>query len=365
MSGAMHSANGARTVVALGEVLLRLKSPGHERLLQTPLLEATFGGAEANVVMSLAGFGVPTALASVLPEGPLGDAAVAELRRAGVDARHVRRPAGGRVGVYYLEAGAAQRPARVLYDRAGSAFAEADPAAFDWDALFAGAGWFHVSGITPAVSASAAALCRAAVAAARARGVTVSCDYNYRAKLWQWGRPAPAVMREILPHVDVGIAGREDCQQVLGIAAPTEVPADLPGGGPNPAHYEALAARVLAAFPSLKMQVITLRESVSASRNGWSACALDRTGDGPTGETRFVTSRRYEITDMVDRVGAGDAFAAGLIHGLVTHQDLARALEFATAASCLKHSIPGDVNRVTVAEVEALVEGQGSGRVQR
>ena len=345
----------AGTVVALGEILLRLKAPGHERLLQTPALEATFGGAEANVVMSLAAFGVPTAMASVLPDGPLGDAAVAELRRAGVDVRHVLRQ-GERVGVYYLEAGAAQRPSRVLYDRAGSAFASADPGAFDWDALLAGAGWLHVSGITPAVSDAAARTCLAAVSVARTRGLGVSCDYNFRAKLWRYGRTPPEVMREIMQHVEVGIAGREDCQQVLGIESPP-CPADLPDGAPNPEHYRLLAERVLAAFPSLRLQVITLRSSHSASRNDWSACLHDR--------ARFVTSRRYEIADMVDRVGAGDAFSAGLLYGLRTYPEAADALEFATAASCLKHSIPGDVNRVDVSEVEALLRGGGGGRVQR
>jgi 2-dehydro-3-deoxygluconokinase len=354
VGGSAPPARGAR-VVALGEILLRLKSPGHERLFQTPVLEATFGGAEANVVMSLAGFGVPAAMATVLPEGPLGDAAVAELRRGGVDTRQVVRQ-GDRLGVYYLETGAAHRPSRVIYDRAGSAFATAGPQAFDWDAVFAGAGWFHVSGITPAVSASAARLCLAAATAARARGLTVSCDYNYRATLWRYGSSAPEVMRDIMHHVDVGIAGREDCQRVLGVPSPA-CPADLPDGGPNPEHYRALAERTLAEFPSLQVQVITLRESHSASRNGWSACLFDG--------TRFVTSRRYEITDMVDRVGAGDAFSAGFLYGLQAYPDAAAALEFATAASCLKHSIPGDVNRVTVAEVEALLYGDGGGRVQR
>lgn len=346
-------------VVALGELLLRLKSPGHERLLQTPVLEATFGGAEANVVMSLAGFGVPTRMATVLPDGPLGDAAVAELRRAGVDASHVRR-AGDRVGVYYLEAGAGPRPSRVVYDRADSAFAAAGADAFDWGRLFDGARWFHVSGITPAVSESAAALCLAAVRAADERGLTVSCDYNHRAKLWRWGRRPPEVMRDVMRHVHVGIAGREDCQQVLGLASP-DVPADLDDGAPNPEHYRLLAERALAEFPSLRLQVITLRTSHSASRNDWQACLAERAADG----ARFVTSRRYELTDMVDRVGAGDAFSAGLLHGLSAFDDAARALEFATAASALKHSIPGDVNRVSVAEVEALLQGESAGRVQR
>jgi 2-dehydro-3-deoxygluconokinase len=350
---------GGRTVVALGEILLRLKAPGHERLLQTPMLEATFGGAEANVAMSLAGFGLPARMATVLPEGPLGDAAVAELRRAGVDASHVRRR-GERLGLYFLEAGAGPRPSRVVYDRAGSAFALVGAGAFDWDALLDGAGWLHVSGITPAVSAAAAALCLDAVRAADERGLTVSCDYNHRAKLWRWGRAAPDVMREVMQHVHVGIAGREDCQHVLGVAAP-DVPADLADGAPNPAHYQALGERVLGEFPRLRLQVITLRASHSASRNDWSACVVERDGGG----SRFVASRRYALTDMVDRVGAGDAFSAGLLYGLVTGRAVADALEFATAASVLKHSIPGDVNRVGVAEVEALLRGESAGRVQR
>jgi len=339
-------------VVTLGEMMLRLKAPGRERLFQSPALEATFGGAEANVAVALAQWGLDAAFATVLPANPVGDAALAELRRFGVDTRLVRR-AGARVGIYYLEAGAAMRPSRVVYDRAGSAMAAATAADFDWDAAFAGARWFHVSGITPALSATAAALALEAVRQARRRGVTVSCDYNYRANLWSWGKPAPEVMRELVALVQVGIANEEDCQHALGI----ESGLDVRGGRLDAAGVGALAARVLEQFPNLEKQVITLRESHGADHNGWSACLADR--------TRFLESRRYDIPGIVDRVGGGDAFAAGLIYGLLTFGDEQRALEFATAAGCLKHTVPGDFNRVSVAEIETLLKGDASGRVQR
>lgn len=341
----------ADRVVTLGEIMLRLRAPGRERLFQSPSLEATFGGAESNVAVSLASFGVDAAFVTVLPANAVGDAAVAELRRFGVDTRLIRR-AGSRVGIYFLEAGANQRPSSVVYDRADSAITEAGPDDFDWDAVFDGARWFHISGITPALGTSAAELSLVAVRAARERGVTVSCDYNYRKNLWRYGRSAPDIMGELVRHVDVGIANEEDCQKSLGIDASV----DVHSGELDTAAYQDLAARVMAAFPNLTHQAITLRESVSADHNGWAACMYD-------GE-RFLESRRYEITHIVDRVGGGDAFSAGLIYGMLTGDD-ARALEFATAASCLKHSIPGDFNRVGVAEVEALMGGAGSGRVQR
>jgi 2-dehydro-3-deoxygluconokinase len=282
----------------------------------------------------------------------LGGACVGELRRFGVDTRHVART-DGRVGIYFLESGAAHRPSRVVYDREASSIALAGPGTFDWDAILRGARWFHVSGITPAVSASAARLCLEAVEAARGMGITVSLDVNHRANLWQYGKRAPEVMREIMRHVHVGIAGREDCQKALGV----DFPADASTGDVDVEHYRRLAERVLAEFPNLEMQVITLRESHSATHNGWSACLLDR--------ERFAVSRRYDLTDIVDRVGGGDAFSAGLVYGMLTYGDAARALEFATAASTLKHTIPGDFNRASVAEVEALMGGDGSGRVQR
>lgn len=339
-------------VVTFGEVMLRLKAPGFERLFQSPMLEATFGGAEANVAVSLAHYGVPVSFVSAVPANSVGDACIAELRRYGVDTAKVNRQ-GDRLGVYFLEPGANQRPSRVTYDRAGSSIALAKPGDFDWNAILDDADWFHISGVTPAISAGAADLAVEAVRAARTKGITVSCDYNYRKNLWRWGRTAPEVMRELVKHVQVGIANEEDCQKALGI----DVPVDVEHGRLDRDRYRTLAARVLEAFPNVEKQVITLRESHSADHNGWSAVLATRTG--------FLYSRQYEITDIVDRVGAGDSFAAGLIYGMLTDRDDARALEFATAASCLKHSILGDFNRVSVPEVEALMQGEASGRVQR
>jgi 2-dehydro-3-deoxygluconokinase len=339
-------------VVTFGEVMLRLKSPGLERLFQSPMLEATFGGAEANVAVSLAQYGVDARFVSAIPANNIGEACLATLRSFGVDTSAVRRQ-GERLGIYFLESGANQRPSRVTYDRAGSAIASATPDDFDWDAIFAGADWFHISGVTPAISASAAAVSVAAAKAARERGLTVSCDYNYRKNLWKYGKKATEVMRELVAQAHVGIANEEDCQKALGI----DVDVDVEGGALESEKYRALATQVLQAFPNLERQAITLRESESADRNGWSAVMQSRQG--------FAQSRKYEITDIVDRVGAGDSFAAGLIYGLRSYGDDQRALEFATAASCLKHSINGDFNRVTVSEVEALMHGEGSGRVQR
>jgi 2-dehydro-3-deoxygluconokinase len=341
------------TVVALGELLLRLKSPGYERLLQTGVLEATIGGAEANVASALAADGIATRFVSAVPDGPLGDAALAELRRFGVDVSRVRR-APGRLGLYYLEAGVGHRPPRVLYDRAGSTMAHADPADFDWTRLLEGARWLHVSGITPAISASASIVTRDAVRAAHLAGLTVSVDFNHRSALWRWGSAPSEVMPEILEHATIGIAGREDIQTMLGMPLRGKTST----GEPDLDAFEALAGAVLDRFPRMRMQAITIRESETASRNGWSA--LLRTRDGT------YRSRRWTISDMVDRIGAGDAFSAGLIYALLTHGDAhQRALDFATAASCLKHTIPGDVNRVRPSEVEALLGGDGTGRVQR
>jgi 2-dehydro-3-deoxygluconokinase len=261
----------------------------------------------------------------------------------------------GRLGTYYLEAGAGQRPPRVIYDRADSTMGRADPSSFDWKSLLAGARWLHVSGITPAISASAAQVTLDAVQAARGVGIAVSVDFNHRAALWKWGKSPAEVMPAIVDCATVVIAGREDLQKMLDMA--------LPGGSdaraPDLDAFERLAGAVLERFPVLESVAITLRESESASRNGWSALLRNRSG--------AYRSRRWEITEMVDRIGAGDAFAAGLIYGMLTYgpDQAARALEFATAASCLKHTIPGDVNRVRAAEVEALLAGDGTGRVQR
>lgn len=257
------------------------------------------------------------------------------------------------VGIYFLEGGANQRPTRVIYDRDGSAIATAGPGDFDWDAIFDGADWFHISGITPAISESASGLSLDAVRLARARGIPVSCDLNHRKNLWRYGKRAIDVMRELMHQVTVGIANEEDCQKSLGI----DLDVDVDSGNLDTDQYRGLAERVLEEFPNLEKQVISLRESRSADHNGWAACLHNR--------NEFLISRRYEITDIVDRVGGGDSFAAGMVYGLLAYGDDAQALEFAVAASCLKHSIPGDFNRVNVAEVEALMKGEGSGRVQR
>jgi 2-dehydro-3-deoxygluconokinase len=348
-----YNAPMKKTTVTFGEIMLRLASPGVERFLQTPHFRASFGGGEANVAVALAGFGVPSIYVTVLPKkNAIADAAVAELRSFGVDTSKIVRGK-GRMGVYYIEAGANQRPSKVIYDREHSAIALANRESLDWDNIFDGAHWYHLTGITPAISASAAELALESLSKARERGVTVSCDLNYRKNLWKWGKRADEVMPELIKQVDIAIANEEDVQMALGI--PADV--DVHSGRLDPLQYENLTAKVLQHYPNLKTIAITLRESKSASHNGWSACLNDR--------KEFLTSSHYDITHIVDRVGSGDSFAAGLIYGfqkLPTHRD---ALEFAVAASCLKHSIPGDFSRSTTEEVEALLKSGGSGRVQR
>lgn len=339
-------------VVTFGEIMLRLAPPGFERLLQTSQFQATFGGGEANVAVSLAAFGIPAAFVTALPENAIADAAIAEIRRFGVDTSLIIRRK-GRVGIYFLEAGANQRASKVVYDRDYSSIALAQPGEIEWNKVFDGAGWFHLTGITPALSQSAAALSLEAVRTAREKDLTVSCDLNYRKNLWKWGKPPDEIMREIVRNVDIAIANEEDVQKALGIQA--EV--DVESGKLDRSQYEKLTARVLGEFPNLKAIAITLRESHSASHNGWSACLNDR--------ERFLVSRKYEITHIVDRVGGGDSFAAGLIYGMLSLKDHQEALEFAVATSALKHSIIGDFNRVSVEEVKSLLRGGGSGRVQR
>jgi len=342
-----------KPTVTFGEIMLRLAPPGFERFLQTPQFVATFGGGEANVAVALASLGAPASYVTVLPpSNPIADACIGELRRFGVDTSHIVRGK-GRVGIYYLEAGANQRPSKVVYDRANSAIALAKPGDIDWNAAFAGAGWFHITGITPAISESAAALAMESVKIARDHGLTVSCDLNYRKNLWKWGKSAAEVMRELVKSVDIAIANEEDVQMALGI----EVDIDVHAGKLDRVQYLKLAESVLAAYPQMKAIAISLRESHSASHNGWAACLHDR--------NHFLVSRTYEITHIVDRVGGGDSFAAGLIYGWQQFSDRQDALEFAVAASCLKHSIPGDFNRTSADEVHALLKGGGSGRVQR
>lgn len=333
--------------------MLRLAPPGFERFLQSPQFVATFGGGEANVAVAVSNFGHPARYVTVLPpNNPISDAFIGEMRRFGVDANPIVRGK-GRFGIYFVEPGANQRPSKVVYDREGSSIALAKPGDIDWAKTFDGAGWFHVTGITPAISESSAALALEGARKARELGLTVSCDLNFRKNLWKWGKKAADVMPELFALTDIGIANEEDCQMALGI----EAGVDVHSGHLERDSYRQLTDKVLAAYPTLKVLAITLRESKSASHNGWSACLNNR--------SEFLLSRHYEITHIVDRVGGGDSFAGGLIYGLLTLPDHQAALEFAVAASCLKHSIPGDFNRFTADEVNALIKGGGSGRVQR
>ena len=342
----------SKKVVTFGEIMLRLKSPAYERFFQSPTLEATFGGGEANVSVSLANYGMETAFVSVIPSNDIGTACIRELRGFGVDVSNIVRK-DGRMGIYFLETGSNQRPSKVVYDRAESAIAIAPIDLFDWEKIFEGADWFHISGIAPAISASAAELSLAACKAAQKCGVTVSCDLNYRKNLWKYGKEAKEVMSEIAKYVDVAIANEEDFQKSLGITASS----DVESGSLDRNVYEGIAKKAMELYPNLKRVAITLRESKSADRNDWAACIYDG--------KEFYVSRKYEITDIVDRVGGGDSFSGGLIYGLLTYEKQSDALEYAVAASCLKHTISGDYNRVTVSEVTALMKGSGSGRVER
>ena len=341
-------------VVTFGEIMLRLKSPGYERFFQSPSLEATFGGGEANVSVSLANYGMDTAFVTVLPKNDIGEACVRELRGFGVDVSNIVRR-DGRMGIYYLETGAVQRPSKVIYDRAGSAICEAKPGDIDWKKAFEGATWFHLTGITPAISQGAADLSLEAVKAAKAMGLHVSCDLNYRKNLWKYGKTADQVMTELVKYVDTVIANEEDFQKSLLLKA--ESAHSVEEGELNIEQYKAIARLAMDTYPNIQRVAITLRESKSANHNDWSACLYNGKD--------FFLSRKYRITDIVDRVGGGDSFGGGLIYGLNTYEDEKTALEFAVAASCLKHTIGGDVNRVSVSEVENLMKGSGSGRVQR
>lgn len=342
-----------KTVVTFGEVMMRLATHRFERFVQARGFDVTFAGGEANVAASLAQFGQPVEFVTRLPENDLGDACLNFLRQYGIGVRHIVR-GGGRLGVYYLETGAVQRPSKVIYDRADSALATVEPGMIDWDAVFADADWFHWTGITPAVSASAAAVCLEALRCARKRGLTVSCDLNYRAKLWKWGKAAGDVMPELVRLCDVAIGNEEDADKVLGIKAPQ---ADVTSGAVDAESYVYVCEELVRRFPNLNTVAITLRGSHSASHNTWSAL-LYRDGQVYRGPA-------YEIVPIVDRVGGGDSFMGGLIYGLRAYNDNQRAIDFAVAASCLKHTIHGDFNLVRVAEVEKLMGGDASGRVSR
>jgi 2-dehydro-3-deoxygluconokinase len=323
---------------------------------QSDALVATFGGGEANVAVSLANFGLAATLVTRVPENDLGRACVADLRRFGVDTSHILY-GGERLGIYFLETGAVVRGSKVLYDRNHSSFSRMEPGMVRWDEVLAGASWFHWTGITPAVSAGAAAACREAIRAANRLGVPVSCDLNFRKNLWKYGKAAGEVMPDLVSGCDLILGNEEDCERVFGIAPEGDFDVTATGGVVDGAAFESVCRQMQERFPRAARIVITLRGAVNANHNTWGGALFSR--------GRLLVSRRYDITHIVDRVGGGDAFMAGLLYGLTAYADEGRALEFAAAASCLKHTIYGDYNRVTVEEVEKLMAGDASGRVAR
>ncbi len=333
--------------------MLRLAPPGYQRFTQARVFEAVYGGGEANVAVSLANFGEAVEYVTCLPNNELGDACIASLRGLGVGTKHILR-GGERLGIYFLETGAAQRPSKVIYDRAGSSFSTIQPGSLDWQSIFSGADWFHWTGITPAVSQGAADVCREAILAARECGLTVSTDLNYRAKLWKWGKIAGEVMEDLVSLCDVALGNEEDAEKVFGIKAPES---DVTSGKVVADHYRYVCERLAERFKNLHTIAITLRGSISASHNTWSGVLWKRDA--------FYTAPTYDIQPIVDRVGGGDAFMGGLIYGLRNYEDAQQALNFAAGAACLKHSIPGDFNAVSAAEVEKLMQGDASGRVSR
>ena len=337
-------------VVCFGELMLRLAPEGRLRLLQEPKFEATFGGGEANVAVSLANYGEKAKFITKLPKNDIADAALRELKGLGVCVCGVVR-GGDRMGIYYCEKGASMRPSKVIYDRAHSSISEATEEDFNWSEILEGVDWFHFTGITPALGDNVAAITKNALIEAKKRGITVSCDLNYRKKLWSKEK-AGKVMGELMKYVDICIANEADAEDVFGIKGATS---DVEKGKLNAAEYESVAKQLVDRF-GFKAVAITLRESISADDNNWAAMLYK--------EGKAMYSKKYAIR-IVDRVGGGDSFGGGLIYGLNHYEDPQMALEFAVAASALKHTIEGDYNRVSVAEVESLIQGNASGRVQR
>ena len=343
-------------IVTFGEIMLRLATPGYLRFGQTAELNATFGGGEANVAVSLANYGMDVEFVTRLPENDIAQACVKDLRKHGVKTDNIIY-GGTRLGIYFLETGAVARASKVIYDRAHSAVSEIEPGMIDWDKVFEGAEWFHWTGITPAISLGAADVCLEAIKAANRRGLTVSCDLNYRKNLWKYGRTAAEVMPELVDGCDVILGNEEDAEKVFGIK-PEGFDATATAGDVHATEFESVCEQLMRRFGKARKVVITLRGSVNANHNTWGGVLYD-------GKTLYQ-SPRYDITHIVDRVGGGDSFMGGLIYGLMPHPgDDQYALDFAAAASCLKHTIYGDYNEVSVSEVENLMKGDGSGRVSR
>lgn len=340
-------------IVTLGEIMLRLSTPGNEKFIQADEFDVCYGGGEANVAVSLANYGHTAEFVTKVPENPIGECAVAALRKMGVQTNHIAK-GGERLGIYFLETGAAMRASNVVYDRAHSSIATASVSDFDFDEIFEGADWFHFTGITPAISDAATELCEAALKAAKAKGVKVSCDLNFRKKLWT-SEKAQKVMTNLMQYVDVCIGNEEDAEKVLGFKPGNT---DVTSGDLELAGYKDIFVQMVEKF-NFEYVISSLRVSHSASDNGWSACIYSR-------DTKeFYHSREYRISPIVDRVGGGDSFAGGTICGFMDGKDFKSALEFGVAASALKHTIPGDFNMVSRSDVENLVGGDGSGRVQR
>lgn len=343
-------------VVTFGEIMLRLATPGHTRFCQTDRFDATFGGGEANVAVSLSNFGMQTQFVTRLPQNDIARAAVMELRKYGVGVDHIVS-GGNRMGIYFLETGAVARASKVVYDRANSAIAEVQPGMIDWEEVLKEAKWFHWTGITPAISQSAADVCLEAIQTAKRMGVIVSCDINFRNNLWQYGKAASEVMPELVAGCDVVLGNEEDCEKVFGIK-PEGFDATTTRGEVNAAEFESVCTQMQARFPRAAKVIITLRGAINANHNTWGGVLYSN--------GTLHQSRRYDITHIVDRVGGGDSFMGGLIYGLNTYVgDDRRALDFAVAASCLKHTVYGDFNQVSVEEVEKLMSGDASGRVTR
>ena len=345
-----------KKIITFGEIMLRLATPGYLRFAQANNLEATFGGGEANVAVSLANYGMDAQFVTRLPNNDIAKACVCDLHKHGVKTDHIIY-GGERLGIYFLETGAVARASKVIYDRAHSAISEIEPGMIDWEKVFDGADWFHWTGITPAISQGAADVCREAIKAANRMGVVVSCDLNYRKNLWKYGKTASEVMPELVEGCDIILGNEEDAEKVFGIK-PENFDVTATAGEVNAAEFESVCSQLMQRFPRAKKVIITLRGSINANHNTWGGVLYD-------GSTLYQ-SPRYDITHIVDRVGGGDSFMGGLIYGLLTYPDNdQQALNFAVAASCLKHTIYGDYNMVTVAEVENLIKGDGSGRVSR
>ena len=343
-------------IVTFGEIMLRLATPGYLRFSQTNELSATFGGGEANVAVSLANYGMEAEFVTRLPENDIAAACVKDLHKHGVKTDHIVY-GGDRMGIYFLETGAVARASKVVYDRAHSAISEIKPGMIDWEQVLAGADWFHWTGITPAISQGAADVCLEAIQTANRLGIPVSCDLNYRKNLWKYGKKASEVMPDLVAGCDIILGNEEDAEKVFGIK-PQGFDVTAPAGEVNAAEFESVCTQLMQRFPRARKVIITLRGSINANHNTWGGVLYD-------GKQLFQ-SPRYDITHIVDRVGGGDSFMGGLIYGLLTYpQDDQQALNFAVAASCLKHTIYGDYNEVTVKEVENLMKGDGSGRVSR